>query len=151
MSKAWISHQGSSGSIVLLTPDYQQSTCHVSPSSASQRPLTLLLQTLAGVHGGTALQHAATAGKGGDDTHTHTHSFMLFPSFEIVIKADLIKPVCIIEVLRETLTGSRYSAVPCKRLTRSGREFWDTRGRPDMRLLRRTLTRRRLPVCPDAA
>lgn len=76
---------------------------------------------------------------------------MLFPSFEIVIKADLIKPVCIIEVLREKLTGSRYSAVPCKRLTRSRREFWGSRGRRDTSLLPRTLTRRRLPVCPDAA
>lgn len=33
---------------------------------------------------------------------------MLFPSFEIAIRADLIKPACIIEVFQETLTGSRY-------------------------------------------
>lgn len=47
------------------------------------------------------------------------HSLMLFLSFEIAIKADLIKPACIIEVFRETLTGSRYSLFLCKRFTTS--------------------------------
>lgn len=59
---------------------------------------------------------AATAGNG---WRWQKHSFMLFPSFEIAIKADLIKQVCIIEVFGETLTGSRYSVFLCKRLTRS--------------------------------
>lgn len=47
------------------------------------------------------------------------HSLMLFLSFEIAIKTDLIKPGCIIEVFRETLTGSRYSLFLCKDFTRS--------------------------------
>lgn len=37
--------ESSSGSIQCLTPDCPQSTCHVSPSSPSQRPLTDQLQT----------------------------------------------------------------------------------------------------------
>lgn len=44
-----------------------------------------------------------------DGREWQTYNFMLFPSLEIAIKADLIKPVCIIEVCRETLTGSRHS------------------------------------------
>lgn len=75
-----------------------------------------------------ALQQRRRQGRAG---RTNTHSFMLFPSFEIVIKADLIKPVCIIEVLGEMLTGSRYSLVLCKRLTRSNGKCWAARGRRD--------------------
>lgn len=52
---------------------------------------------------------------------------MLFPSFEIAIRADLIKPVCIIEVFREMLTGSRYSH-SVETSHQKHREFWDTRG-----------------------
>lgn len=38
---------------------------------------------------------------------------MLFPSLEIAIRADLIKSVCIIELCREILTGSRSSLLLC--------------------------------------
>lgn len=61
-------HQCSSGSIVLLTPDYQQNTCHVSPSSASQHPLTLPLQTR-----GSPTCSDSRQGWG-RDTQTHTHT-----------------------------------------------------------------------------
>lgn len=54
-------HQGSSGSIVLLTPDYQQSTCHVSPSLASQCPLTFSAP-------------AVKAGWGQNATHMHART-----------------------------------------------------------------------------
>lgn len=47
-------------------------------------------------------------GSKGDGWGWQTHRSMLFPSFEIAIRADLIKPACIIEVFQETLTGSRY-------------------------------------------
>lgn len=42
-----------------------------------------------------------------------TYNFISFPSLEIAIRADLIKSVCIIELCREILTGSRYSFLLC--------------------------------------
>lgn len=63
----------------------------------------------------------------------------LFPSFEIAIRADLIKPAYIIEVFQGTLTGSRYCLGLLTRSTgkvrgsRSG-ALWDQR-KPDAGLL----------------
>lgn len=48
--------------------------------------------------GQTCTQHCNSIMTARDRWEWHTHSFMLFPSFEIAIKADLIKPVRIIEV-----------------------------------------------------
>lgn len=90
----------SSASIQSLTPDRFQSTCHVSPSSSSRCPLT----------------HSPAP----DTTWTDTELGRIIPMQETggvykqhvipgIIKADLIKPVCIIKVFMGMLTGSRYS------------------------------------------
>lgn len=92
--------KNSSAPIQSLTPDHPQSTCHVSPSSPSQRLLTLQLWT-----GCCFLFCFFFFLREGWVGMTNS---MLFPSFEIAIRADLIKPACIIEVFQETLTGSRY-------------------------------------------
>lgn len=89
--------KNSSAPIQSLTPDHPQSTCHVSPSSPSQRRLTLRLWTVRRV-----FCFSLYEGWVGMTNST------LFPSFEIAIRADLIKPAYIIEVFQETLTGSRY-------------------------------------------
>lgn len=115
-----------SGSIQSLTPDHPQSTCHVSPSHH---------------HHHNAYSHSSSRHRDWRNRTRHfnsdttgrvgwgwqTHSFMLFPSFEIAIKADLIKPVCIIEAFREMLTGSRYSH-SVEMSHQKHREFWDTGG-----------------------
>lgn len=96
--------KNSSPPIQSLTPDHPQSTCHVSPSSPSQRPLTLQLWRV-------FFFFFLTRGSNGskrDGWGQQMCRSMLFPSFEIAIRADLIKPACIIEVFQETLTGSRY-------------------------------------------
>lgn len=97
--------KNSSPPIQSLTPDHPQSTCHVSPSSPSQRPLTLQLWRV------FFFFFFLTRGSNGskrDGWGQQMRRSMLFPSFEIAIRADLIKPACIIEVFQETLTGSRY-------------------------------------------
>lgn len=82
-----------------------------------------------------ALQRRRRQGRAG---RTNTHRFMLFPSFETVIKADLIKPVCIIEVLGgnadrvQILTGSMQTS------HQEQREILGYEGQTWQRLLRGT-------------
>lgn len=103
--------KSSSSPIQSLTPDHPQSTCHVSPSSLSPRPLTLQLWM-----GFFFFARGSNSSKR-DGWGWQTHRSMLFPSFEIAIRADLIKPACIIEVFQERLTGSRYLRTSAARST----------------------------------
>lgn len=150
MSKAWLSLRA------------LQAQSSVWPQTVRRAPATSALHHHHNAHlqtssrhdrhgaGQSCTQHSNSETTARDGWRWQTHSFMLFLSFEIAIKADQIKPVCVIEVFRETLTGSRYSRVLCKRFTRSTRNF-GIRGETWQRLLQTTLTRRQLPVCPDVA
>lgn len=110
MSKAWLTVK----TLHLQSRSWPQTIPRAPATSALHRHHNALSHSSSG-----RVFFFLTQGSNGskrDGWGWQTHRSMLFPSFEIAIRADLIKPASIIEVFQETLTGSRYL---CTRPARS--------------------------------